>query len=114
MPKGATLAIRAACATLQPRPETGKGAVDCWIGVVTENDRRIVRLAGRLSVAQVPELMGACDADRPLPLQLDLSELVSADAPGIDALQRLRRKGATLVGIPGYIQIKLDSVNSSA
>ena len=34
--------------------------VDCWIGVVDETDRRLVRLAGRLSVAQVPELLGAC------------------------------------------------------
>lgn len=75
--------------------------------MATEADRRIVRLAGRLSVAQVPELLIACAAD--LPLQLDLSDLVSADAPGIEALQGLRRKGATLVGTPGYIQLKLDT-----
>ena len=40
-------------------------AVDCWIGVVTEVDRRVVRLAGRLSVAQVPELLTACAAGGP-------------------------------------------------
>jgi hypothetical protein len=75
--------------------------------VVQEADRRIVRLAGRLTVAQVPELHGACAEARPL--HIDLTDLVSADAPGIEALQRLRGKGATLVGTPGYIQMKLDS-----
>jgi hypothetical protein len=84
--------------------------VDCWIGVTTELDRRIVRLAGRLSAAQVPELLMACIADRPL--QLDLSDLISVDAPGIEALQGLRSQGATLVGTPGYIQLKLDTGSS--
>jgi ABC-type transporter Mla MlaB component len=82
--------------------------VDCWIGVVTEANRRIVRLAGRLSAAQVPELLTACGEQRPL--ELNLSDLVSADAAGIEALQRVRRKGATLVGTPGYIQLKLDTL----
>ena len=82
--------------------------MDCWIGVVTEVDRRVVRLAGRLSVAQVPELLTACAYRGPV--DLDLSELVSADAAGIDALQRVRGQGASLVGTPGYIQLKIDSV----
>jgi hypothetical protein len=81
--------------------------VDCWIGVVTEVDRRVVRLAGRLSVAQVPELLTACAEGGPL--ELDLSDLVSADVAGIEALRRVRARGATLVGTPGYIQLKLDS-----
>jgi hypothetical protein len=81
--------------------------VDCWIGVVTELDRRVVRLAGRLSVAQVPELLTACAYRGPL--DLDLTDLVSADAAGIDALQRVRSQGANLVGTPGYLQLKIDS-----
>lgn len=81
--------------------------MDCWIGVVDEADRRLVRLAGRLSVAQVPELLEAC-ADS-APLQVDLTDLVSVDVMGIEALQRLRSKGALLVGAPGYLQLKLDS-----
>jgi hypothetical protein len=81
--------------------------VDCWIGVVQETDRRLVRLAGRLSVEQIPELLGACA--QALPIQLDLTDLVSADPAGIEALQRLRGQGATLYGAPGYIQLKLDS-----
>jgi ubiquinone/menaquinone biosynthesis C-methylase UbiE len=40
--------------------------VDCWIGVVQERDGRLVRLAGRLSVAQVPELLNACAEAIPL------------------------------------------------
>jgi hypothetical protein len=81
--------------------------VDCWIGVVQDVDRRIVRLAGRLCAAQVPELLRACGEDSPL--QLDLTDLVSADVAGVEALQRIRGKGANLVGVPGYIQLKLDS-----
>jgi hypothetical protein len=80
--------------------------VDCWIGVVNERDRRVVRLAGRLTVAQVPELLAACAEG---PLELDLKDLVSADIAGIEALQRVRGGGATLVGTPRYIQLKLDS-----
>lgn len=82
-------------------------AVDCWIGVVQEPSRRLVRLAGRLSVAQVPELLNACTET--LQLQIELADLVSADAAGIEALQRLRDRGASLVGAPGYLQMKLDS-----
>ena len=81
--------------------------MDCWIGVAQESDRRIIRLAGRLAFAQVPDLMRSCDGA--VDLQIDLTDLVSADVAGIDALQRLRGRGATLVGVPGYIQLKLDS-----
>lgn len=80
--------------------------MDCWIGVVKEADRLVVKLAGRLSAAQVPELLTAC-ADDAGALELDLSDLVSADAPGIEAVQLLRGKGARLVGVPGYIRLKL-------
>jgi hypothetical protein len=81
--------------------------VDCWIGVVDEQHRRIVRLAGRLAEAQVPELLAACgDAGR---LELDLTDLVSADPAGLDALQRIQSRGAALAGVPGYIQLLLSS-----
>ena len=81
--------------------------MECWIGVVREGDRRVVRLAGCLSAAHVPELLRACAEERAL--ELDLTELVSADMAGIDALQRIRGAGAALTGAPGYIQMKLDS-----
>lgn len=81
--------------------------MDCWIGIVQEEDRRVVRLAGRLADAQVPELLIACG--EPGPLQLDLSDLVSADPVGLDALQRVQARGATLVDVPGYIRLQLES-----
>jgi ABC-type transporter Mla MlaB component len=86
--------------------------VECWIGIVSEGDRQIVRLAGRLSAAQVPELLIAC-ADQAA-IELDLTDLLSADASGIEALQRLRRKGATLSGTPGYIQLQLHTAADPA
>jgi len=84
-----------------------RGGVDCWIGVVDQAAGRLVRLAGRLSVAQVPELLESC-ADT-ASLQIDLSDLISVDVPGLETLQRLRKGGATLIGTPGYLQLKLDS-----
>lgn len=77
------------------------------MGVVRQADRRIVRLAGRLSVAQVPELLSLCV--EPGPVEIDLTELVSADVEGIEALQRVRAKGANLVGAVRYLQLKIDS-----
>ena len=85
--------------------------MDCWIGVVNQAGRRVVRLAGRLSAAHVPELMTACADDRDL--ELDLTELMAADAAGIEALRRIRQKGAAFSGTPGYIQLKLDSSAAS-
>jgi anti-anti-sigma regulatory factor len=86
--------------------------VDCWIGVDREGSRRIVRLAGRLTDAEVPELLRACAETRSL--DLDLSDLVSADCAGIDAIRRIRLAGASLVGTQGYIQIKLDTPSAGA
>lgn len=90
---------------------TGALVVDCWIGVVQERGRRIVKLAGRLGEEQVPDLLAVCV--RPRGLQLDLSDLVSADAAGVDALRRMRAMGASLVSVPGYIQMKLQSALES-
>jgi hypothetical protein len=88
-----------------------RSIVECWIGVVQEEDRRVLRLAGRLGEAQVPELLRACaDAG---PLQLDLSDLVSADRAGLEAVQRIQARGVVLVGVPGYIQLQLDSPSRS-
>ncbi len=86
--------------------------MECWIGVVTEGERRIVRVAGRLSAAHVAEMLTAC-ADSAV-LEIDLTDLVSADGAGIEALQRVRTRGATLVGTPGYIQLKLDLPSAGA
>ena len=81
--------------------------VDCWIGVDQLNDRRVVRLAGRLSVEQVPELLEACA--NALRVEITLTDLIHSDVAGIEALQGLRRRGVLLIGAPGYLQLKLDS-----
>jgi hypothetical protein len=82
--------------------------VECWIGVGQEGDRRVVRLAGWFGEAQVPELMQVCAAGGPL--SIDLTELVSTDAAGLEAISRIREQGAMITGAPTYIQLRLDSV----
>jgi hypothetical protein len=84
--------------------------VECWIGVATEGNRRVIRVAGRLSVAHVSELLTACGEAKEL--ELNLTDLASADGAGIEALQRARTRGATLVGTPGYIQLKIDLLSA--
>ena len=66
-----------------------------------------MELAGRLSIAQVPELLATCKLV--VPEEIDLGELISADVDGIDALRQLRRRGVLLIGASGYMQLKLDS-----
>ena len=81
--------------------------MECWIGIAQEAERRVVRLAGRLGEAQVPELLMACGQAGPL--LLDLSDLLSADAAGIEALQRVQARGAESISVPAYIQLQLES-----
>ena len=81
-------------------------AVHCRILVRRENNRVIVHLAGRLAGREVPELLEACTAEEPPILELD--ELVSADAVGLDALVRIEATGAELIGVPEYIRLKLN------
>ena len=78
----------------------------CRIEVRRENNRVVVHLAGRLAGQEVPELLAACMADRPPILELD--ELVSADAVGLDALLRIEESGGQLIGLPEYIRLKLN------
>ena len=78
----------------------------CQIHVRRENERVVVHLAGRLAGREVPDLFEACTADEPPILELD--ELVSADAIGLDALLRIEEGGALLIGLPEYIRLKLN------
>ena len=81
-------------------------AVHCRIEVRRQDNRHVVHLAGRLANQEVPELLEACIADTPPILELD--ELVSADAVGLDALLRIEEGGGQLVGLPEYIRLKLN------
>jgi len=83
--------------------------VDCWIGVEHKGDQWLIRLAGRLSVDHVPDLLRVCGEHGSDPVKVELSDLFSADAAGIDALRRVRSSGVLLTGTPTYIQLKLDT-----
>jgi len=83
--------------------------VVCRIESRRENGRLVVHLAGRLAEPHVPDLLAVCaDASHPI---LELDELVSADAIGVDALLRLEHQGATLEGLPEYLRLKLDTLS---
>lgn len=73
----------------------------------------LVRLAGRLSGAQVPDLLQACASGHGS-VRLDLTDLLSADPVGLEALRRLSEKGADLIGVPEYIQLKLETMMREA
>jgi hypothetical protein len=77
--------------------------MDCRIEVVQRPDGWTVLLAGRLVAAQVHELCGACAAIG-RHVRLDLTDLLSADPVGVDALRRLQRSGAELIGVPRYFR----------
>jgi hypothetical protein len=86
--------------------------VECWLQIVEEQGVRVVRIAGCLSNDHVPDLLTAC-GEAHGSVRLDLSDVLSADPIAIDALRRVRDAGAELVGVPRYMQFKLDSrVNS--
>lgn len=78
----------------------------CRIECRRETTRLVVRLAGRLGEVHVPDLLSACA--QPAQTVLELDELISADAVGIDALLRIEQQGARLVGLPQYLRLELD------
>jgi hypothetical protein len=84
--------------------------VDCRIQVVDGEGVRTIAIAGRLMGEHVPGLLTACGQAQAL--RLDLTDVLSVDPIAADALRRIRDGGAQLVGVPPYIQFKLDSVPS--
>jgi hypothetical protein len=79
--------------------------------IVDGRDHRLIRLVGRFTEAQVPELLSAC-SDKSLVVQLHLGDLISVDPVGLDALHGLRSGGTELLEVPAYIQLKLDRLSS--
>ena len=69
---------------------------------------RVVRLAGRLQGEHATELTRLCD-ESPKPVRLDLADLISADAVGLETLVLLQSRGAELVGASPYVALQLDS-----
>jgi anti-anti-sigma regulatory factor len=76
--------------------------VECRIQVQQQNDGCTIHLAGRLNAAQVHELRSVCAAASGA-VRIDLTDLLSADAVGLDALRRLRLSGAEIVGAAHYL-----------
>lgn len=74
-----------------------------------EDGQTVVRLAGHLTGAQVPDLLAACGRVSSPP-RVELDELMSADVVGIDALRRIEEGGAQLVGLLQYLQFELDTL----
>ena len=72
--------------------------VDCWIGVVQLTDRRVVRLAGRLSAAQVPELIEACA--QALRVEIKLTDLIHPIRPASRRFKRCAVRGSCSWGRP--------------
>jgi hypothetical protein len=83
--------------------------VECWIDHADEPTRRVVRIAGRLASAQVPDLMRVCAVNDRRQLVIDLTDLLNADATGVEALRRLQREGATIVKVSQYMRLKMDA-----
>jgi len=66
-----------------------------------------VKMDGRLTAEEVPELWSVC-AEIEGRLALDLTDLKSADRQGVSALQELRAKGADLIGVSPFLGLLLD------
>ena len=84
--------------------------VEIRIDTTSEGVETVVRIAGRLSEAAVEEFKKACD-----PIEgafvLDLSNLLFADAVGVDAIRRLGEKGAKVRGASPFVQLLLDDAH---
>jgi ABC-type transporter Mla MlaB component len=65
-----------------------------------------VRLAGRLTREELPELERVI-AERRRPLRIDVKHLTSADGDGLAVLKRLREEGAVLEGASPYLRLAL-------
>ncbi len=69
--------------------------------------RRLVRVEGRLTAEQVPELEGALGDDLDH-ASLDLQHLRSVDRGGLAALRRLRGAGVALRAVPPRIAYAIE------
>ena len=86
--------------------------MQCRIDARRNEQRLILHLAGDLTEEYVPAFLEAC-ASEGARLVVELDELLSADAVGVDALRRVEERGAMLVSLPFYLRLKLDKLESS-
>ena len=80
------------------------------IDITTEGPVTVVQIAGRICEATVPQLIKQCELIKGT-FVLELSNLRSADAVGIDVIRTLGEKGAEIRGAIPFIQLLLDDLN---
>jgi ABC-type transporter Mla MlaB component len=68
---------------------------------------RVIHLSGRLEREQSPELLRLCE-QLSQGVQIELDDLVSADAAGLQVLGMLRRRGTELVGASPYVAMQME------
>jgi hypothetical protein len=73
----------------------------------------VIRLSGALCGQMSTELIGLVEASQP-PVQLDLSELITADVTGLRTLVSLEARGSELVRASPYMSLQLDGVRQTA
>jgi hypothetical protein len=92
--------------------------VDCRFDVEKGAARDLVRVAGGLTAVHVADFLVLWegltrDVTPEHDVEVDLSDLLSVDAVGLDALRRVANAGTKLVGASHYIRMKLDSKPSA-
>jgi hypothetical protein len=83
--------------------------VECRIQVRDKGNVRTICVAGRVQQAHVPDLLDAC-ASASGRVEVDLTDVISADVVALNALSRIRDAGTKFIGVPTYLQLKLDSL----
>jgi anti-anti-sigma regulatory factor len=77
------------------------------IGCAQESGLTVVRIDGELTDAGIGELREVCEAIGESPV-LDLTDLVTADEAGLEALLGMMRDGATLRGGSPYLNLLIE------
>ena len=77
------------------------------IDIISEGSQTVVHVAGRLSGAAVARLRKECDPIKGA-FVLDLSNVLFADAAGIDVIRTLGGKGVEVRGASPFVQLLLD------
>lgn len=85
--------------------------MECKFDIDRDAVPSTIRIAGRLTAAHVPDLMQVwlelSEASQRTVL-IDLEDLMSTDAIGVEALRRVAGEGAVLANASPYIQMKLE------
>jgi ABC-type transporter Mla MlaB component len=76
------------------------------ITTVSSSNGTVVHIAGRLEAADLPELVRTLEG-HDAPIELELSQLSTADADGLSFLRAREADGCTLSGVSPYVDLLL-------